>query len=70
MTELLCDKRIEKKTKGKVFQMVVRPGMIYDSEIWSIVITKVKKFDTAETRLLSDNAAENDGKDKARQGHE
>lgn len=52
MTGVLCDRRIQRKMKGKVFKAVVRPAMIYGSETWPVKKAQEKKLEVVEMRML------------------
>jgi glucose/arabinose dehydrogenase len=52
MTGVLCDRRIRKEIKGKVFKSVVRPAMIYGSETWPVKKAHEKRLEVAEMRML------------------
>ena len=38
--------------KGKVYNTVVRPAMMYGAETWAVKKTQQKKLDVAEMRML------------------
>ena len=52
MTGVLCDSRVRRSVKGKIFKSVVRPAMIYGSETWQIKKAQEKRLEVAETRML------------------
>ena len=49
---VLCDRRINRKLKGKVYKTVVRPALIYGAETWAAKKAHEKKLDVAEMRML------------------
>ena len=52
MTGVLCDSRVRRNIKGKIFKSVVRPAMIYGSETWQIKKAQEKRLEVAEMRML------------------
>ncbi|GKC66063.1 hypothetical protein Tco_1098661 [Tanacetum coccineum] len=49
---VLCDKRIPKKLKGKVYRVAIRPAMLYGLECWPITKAQENKVEVAELRML------------------
>lgn len=49
---ILCDKRISRKLKGKVYRTAVRPALLYGAETWGPLATETKKIQVAEMRML------------------
>ena len=52
ISEILCDRRISLRVKGKVYKTVVRPAMMYGAETWAVKKAHEKKLDVAEMRIL------------------
>ena len=51
LSEILCDRRISLKVKGKLYKTVVRRAM-YGAETWSVKKAQEKKLDVSEMRML------------------
>ncbi|XP_070023271.1 uncharacterized protein [Nicotiana sylvestris] len=49
---VLCDKKVPPKLKGKFYEVVVRPTMLYEDECWPIKITHVQKMKVEDMRML------------------
>ena len=49
---VLCDKKIPLRLKGRVYQMVVRPALLYGVECWPIKKTQVQRLMVDETRMI------------------
>ncbi|KAG5616252.1 hypothetical protein H5410_016076 [Solanum commersonii] len=49
---LLCDKKIPPKLKGKFYRVVVRPALLYGAECWPVKNSHVQKMHVAEMRML------------------
>ena len=49
---ILCDKRIPRKLKGKVYRTAVRPALTYGAETWGPLTSETKKLQVAEMRML------------------
>ena len=49
---VLCDRRMNEKIKGKVYRTVVRPALVYGSEIWALKKAQENKLEVAEMRML------------------
>ena len=47
-----CDKRINIKSKGKIYKSVVRPEMLYGAETCGSKKSEEKKHDVSEIRML------------------
>jgi hypothetical protein len=52
VTGVLCDPKIPIKLKGKVYQTVVRPAIMYGSECWTMYNSYTRQLETAEMRML------------------
>ena len=48
---ILCDRRISLRVKGKLYETVVRPAMMYGAETWAAKKVQDKKLDVAEMRM-------------------
>ncbi|KAL6536433.1 hypothetical protein OROGR_013005 [Orobanche gracilis] len=51
-TEVLCDKKIPLKLKGKFYRAAIRPAMLYGSECWAMKKSLESKLEAAEMRML------------------
>ena len=49
---VLCDKRVSRGLKSKVYRMVVRPAVLYGSKCWPLKKTQVQRLMVAEMRML------------------
>ena len=49
---MLCDKRVPRGLKDKVYRMVVRPAVLYGSECWPLKKTQVQRLTVAKMRML------------------
>ena len=49
---VLCDKRLPARLKGKVYQMVLRPALLYGSECWPIKKIQVQRLMATEMRMI------------------
>ena len=49
---VLCDRRMDMKTKGKVHRTVVRPVLMYGAETWALKKEQENKLEVAEMRML------------------
>ena len=52
MSGVFCDRRINLRLKGKVYKTVVRPAMMYGSEIWPLKRTQGRKLEVEEMKML------------------
>ena len=52
VSDILCDRGIRLRVKGKVYKTVVRPAMVYSAETWGVKKAQEKKLDVAEMRIL------------------
>jgi len=50
-SDVLCDKRMPIGLKGKIYRMVVRPAVLYESECWPIKKTQVQRIMVAEMMM-------------------
>ncbi|XP_070042135.1 uncharacterized protein [Nicotiana tomentosiformis] len=51
-SDILYDKKVPPKLKGKFYRVVVRPTMLYGAECWPVKIAHVQKMKVAEMRML------------------
>jgi hypothetical protein len=49
---VLCDPKMPIKLKGKAYQTIVRPAILYGSECWTMYKTYSKQLETTEMRML------------------
>jgi len=49
---MLCDKRVPIGLKNKVYQMIVRPVVLYGSECWHLKKTQVQRLTITEMRMI------------------
>ena len=49
---VLCDKRIPVKVKGRIYESVVRPAMMYSLETVAWSKRQEQEFEVAELRML------------------
>ena len=52
LSEVLCDRRISARKKGKVFKVAVKPVMTYGAETWNIKKAQEKKLVVAQMKML------------------
>ena len=52
VSEVLCDRKINVKIKGKVYRTVVRPALMFGAETWALKKAQEKKLEVAEIRML------------------
>ena len=51
-SEVLCDRRVLLRLKGKYYSTLVRPAMTYSSECWAVKKTHEQKLRVAEMKML------------------
>ncbi|KAG5614626.1 hypothetical protein H5410_014450 [Solanum commersonii] len=51
-SEVLFDKKIPSRLKGKFYRVVVRPALLYGAECWPVKNAHVQKMHVAEMRML------------------
>ncbi|KAF3643834.1 putative pre-mRNA-processing factor 6-like [Capsicum annuum] len=51
-SEVLCDKKVPPKLKGKFYRVVVRPALLYGAECWPVKNSHIQKMKVAEMRML------------------
>ncbi|KAF3632917.1 hypothetical protein FXO37_27265 [Capsicum annuum] len=52
VSEILCDKKVPPKLKGKFYRVAVRLAMIYGAECWPVKNSHVQKLKVEEIRML------------------
>ena len=52
VSEILCDRGIRFRVKGKVYMTVVRPAMLYSAETWAVKKAQEEKLDEAGMRIV------------------
>ena len=52
VSEVLCERRMKVKIKGKVYKTIVRPAMVYGAETWEVEKAHEKKMEVAELKML------------------
>ena len=51
-SDILCDKRVSQKLKGKFYRTMIRPAMLYGAEYWPTKIQHVQQLSVAEMCML------------------
>ena len=51
-SDVLCDKRIPQKLKGKFYRTAIRHDMLYGAECWPTKRRHVEQISVAEIRML------------------
>ncbi|XP_070005519.1 uncharacterized protein [Nicotiana sylvestris] len=51
-SDVLCDKKVPPKLKGKFYRVVVKPTMLIRAECWPVKIAYVYKMKVAEMKML------------------
>jgi len=49
---VVCDKRVPRGLKGKVYRIVVKPAVLYGLECWPLKKTQVQRLKVTEMRML------------------
>ena len=52
MSGVLCDKKLSARVKGKMYQSVVRPVMLYGMETVAVTERQVEKMEVAELKMV------------------
>ena len=52
VSEVICDRRLLARVKGKVYSSVVRPAMMYGLETVAVTKKQVKEIKVAEMKML------------------
>ena len=48
----MCDRKLSAKVKGKLYQSVIRPAMLYGTETVAMTEKQVGKMEMAELKML------------------
>ena len=51
-SDVLCDKRVPQKLKGKFYRTAIRPAMLYGAECWPTKRRHVQQLSVAEMRMF------------------
>jgi hypothetical protein len=51
-TEVLCDRRMPLRLKGKFYRTTIRPALLYSTECWAAKRHHIQKMSVAEMRML------------------
>ncbi|KAF7808226.1 sacsin isoform X2 [Senna tora] len=51
-SDVICDKKVPLKLKGKFYRTAIRPALLYGTECWAIKSQHEHKFNVAEMRML------------------
>ena len=68
VSEVICDRRLSARVKGKVYSSVVRPAMVYGLETVAVTKKQVEEMEVAEMKMLRFSMAVT-SKDKIRNEH-
>ena len=52
VSEVICDRRLPTRVKGKVYSSVVRPAMVYGLETMAVTKKQVEEMEVAEMKML------------------
>ena len=52
VSEVICDRRLPAKAKGKVYSTTVRPTMVYGVETMTVTKKQVEEMEVAEMKML------------------
>ena len=52
VSEVLCDRKLSEKVKGKMYKSVVRPAMLYGMETVAVTERQVGKMEVAELKMM------------------
>ena len=52
VSEVICDKRLPARVKGKAYSSVVRPAMVYGLEMVAVTKKQVEEMEVAEMKML------------------
>nr|XP_016439642.1 PREDICTED: uncharacterized protein LOC107765498 [Nicotiana tabacum] len=50
--DVLCDRNVPLRLKGKFYRVLVRPAMLYGAECWPVKNSRLQKMRVAEMRML------------------
>jgi len=51
-SDVLCDKKVPLKLKGKFYRLAVRPAMLYGTDCWAVKSQHKSKVSVAEMKML------------------
>ena len=52
ISEVICDRRLPARAKGKMYSSVVRPTMVYGLETVAVTKKQVEEIEVAEMKML------------------
>ena len=52
VSEILCDRKLSAKVKGKMYKSVVRPTVLYETEMEAVTERQVGKMEVAELKMV------------------
>ena len=52
VSEVICDRKLPARVKGKVYSSVVRPEMVYGLETVAVTKKQVEEMEVAEMKML------------------
>ena len=52
MSEVICDRRVPTRVKGKVYKVAARPAMLYGLEIVALTKRQEAEMEVAELKML------------------
>ena len=52
VSEVICDRRLPARVKGKVYSSMVRPAMVYGLETVAVTKKQVEEMEVAEMKML------------------
>ena len=50
--QVICERRLPARVKGKVYSSVMRPGMVYELEMVAVTKKQVEEMEVAEMKML------------------
>ena len=64
MSGVLCDRKLSARVKGKMYESVVRPAMLYRMETVAVTERQVGKMEVAELKMMRWALGVTKGQDK------
>ena len=52
VSEIICDRRLQARVKGKVYSLVVRPAIVYGLETVAVTKKQVEEMEVAKMKML------------------